>query len=432
MIEAPTKHRVQLAIVGSGLAGFAASVFALDRGLTTAQIGSTGAIAYTTGYFDLLGMHDQALVSDPWDGLAKLRAGEPGHPLARIDAGAIRTAFGRFTEAVTEMGVGYTAPGERNLFALLPTGSAKPTCSVPRTMIAGVDALREKKRTLIVDFVGLHGFSAKEFAANFAGRWPMLSAARLGFPDMETGAEVFPEVMARALQVPANRVRLAERIGAVLGDAEAIGLPAVLGVHRPDLVHAEMERLTGVPVFEIPTMPPAVPGLRLREMFEQAFPARGLALVPQRKAERIDFGADGIDLHFHDNFGAVSVSAGAAILATGRFLSGGLVAARDGIRETLLDIPVDQPTSRDDWYREHYFDPRGHAINRCGVDVDDRFRPLGANGAPVDARLFAAGVLLSRQDWVRQRCGAGIAIATAYKAVEAVAELFDDAAVAAK
>ena len=35
----------------------------------------------------------------------------------------------------------------------------------------------------------------------------------------------------------------------------------------------------------------------------------------------------------------------------------------------------------------------------------------------IDPRLYAAGIVLANQDWVRQRCGAGVAIATAYKAV---------------
>ena len=91
-------------------------------------------------------------------------------------------------------------------------------------------------------------------------------------PDMDSGAEVYAEVLARALEVPATRQRLAERIAPLLGSAQALGLPAILGVHRPDQVHRELQSLLGVPVFEIPTMPPAVPGVRLRELFETQLP----------------------------------------------------------------------------------------------------------------------------------------------------------------
>ena len=68
-------------------------------------------------------------------------------------------------------------------------------------------------------------------------------------------------------------------------------------------------------------------------------------------------------------------------------------------------------------------DKRGHEIHRTGIEVDEKFRPLGENGQPVSDRLFAAGLILAHQDWIRGRCGAGVALASAYKAVEAVQEL---------
>ena len=55
MKQAPRELHTDLAVIGSGLAGFAASLFAAKRSITTAQVGNTGAVAYTTGYLDLLG-----------------------------------------------------------------------------------------------------------------------------------------------------------------------------------------------------------------------------------------------------------------------------------------------------------------------------------------------------------------------------------------
>jgi len=411
-------HNAQLAVIGTGLAGFAASIFALERGITTAQVGNTGAIAYTSGYFDLLGSLGGDVINDPWQGLDTLRRVEPDHPLSRIGNDEIRTAFDLFTKTVSAMGIAYTAPGTTNRMALLPAGLAKPTLSVPRTMVAGIEARETGARALIVDFVGLQGFSAKEFCANMGPGWPGLSAANVAFPDMESGGTLYAEVMARALEVPQTRECLAERIREHIGDAQYVGLPAILGVHEPDVVHRKMEHLIGLPLFEIPTLPPAVAGIRLREMFEQALPENGLTLVAQQKVTRVDFDATGVTLFLEDNYGDVVIKAEAAILATGRFLSGGLVADRNGVREALLDIAVRQPDNRADWHRQHYFDTRGHPINRFGIELDDQCRPLDAKRNPVDERLFAAGTVLAHQDWIRQRCGSGVAIASAYKAVE--------------
>jgi glycerol-3-phosphate dehydrogenase subunit B len=38
-------------------------------------------------------------------------------------------------------------------------------------------------------------------------------------------------------------------------------------------------------------------------------------------------------------------------------------------------------------------------------------------------RLFAAGSILAHQDWVREKCGSGLALASAYGAVRAVERL---------
>jgi glycerol-3-phosphate dehydrogenase subunit B len=56
-------------------------------------------------------------------------------------------------------------------------------------------------------------------------------------------------------------------------------------------------------------------------------------------------------------------------------------------------------------------------VHRAGIEVDADMRPLGRDGRPKSARLFAAGVIVAHQDWIRSRSGAGIAIATAYRAV---------------
>jgi|GEM_PF-4361184 len=54
MTEA-TELSCDLAVIGAGLAGFAATLFAANRGLSTVQAGGTGAVSYTTGFFDVLG-----------------------------------------------------------------------------------------------------------------------------------------------------------------------------------------------------------------------------------------------------------------------------------------------------------------------------------------------------------------------------------------
>jgi len=187
-------------------------------------------------------------------------------------------------------------------------------------------------------------------------------------------------------------------------------------------VHAELERLTGLQIFEVPTMPPSVAGLRLRELFEQALPHKGATLIPQQKVTSLTFDDSGATLALKDSYGDIRIHAQAVVLATGRFLSGGLDAHPGGVQEHLLDLAVTQPASRADWYRERYTDPRGHPINRAGIEVDAHWRPLGQDGQTYNKRLFAAGSVLAHHDWIRSRSGAGIALATAWQAVASAAQ----------
>ena len=420
-----TRHfETDLAVIGSGVAGCAASIFAMNRRIETAQVGNTGAVAYTTGYLDLLGATEgsSVAVDNPWDGLERLKKSNPRHPLSHISAQDIKEGFRQFTTFLSECGIAYTGPQETNLTALTPAGTLKKTLCVPATMAAGPQAFAAKSPCVIVDFHGLKGFSAREVVANLHHKWPQLTAARIVFPDMAKG-EIYPEVMARALEVAATRTRLAELLAGAAGGAEVIGLPALLGMHAPDLVRSELERLTGRTIFEIPTMPPSVPGIRLREMFEQVFPQKGITFIPQQKITSLSLNSAGAILNLGDNYGPIVICAKAVILATGRFLSGGLEAHITGISESLLDLPVHQPSSRTDWYREQYTDAQGHPIHKAGIEIDASCRPLGKNGLPYHERLFAAGIILAHQDWIRGRSGAGIAIATAYKAVQAAEQV---------
>jgi len=422
MIRQKRCFKSDLAVIGAGVAGCAATVFAQGRGLKTTQIGNAGALAYTSGYFDLLGADEGRYINNPWQGLAQLRAKQPDHPYAKLSDEEIRDAFDEFAKTLGEMGLHYSCATGENQKAMLPAGACKPTFCVPDSMQKGALAMSSKARVVIIDFVGLQGFSAKEIVANLKQQWPGLRAEHISFPEMETGAQIFPEVMARALEVRTTREAFAARLKEIAQDAEYIAMPAILGIHRPDMIHREMEELVGLPIFEIPTIPPAVAGIRLRELFDQQLPKIGATVISQHKVERVAFDQDAVRLFLNDNYGAVEIEAKYIILAGGRFLSGGLKAGQSKIEEPLIGLPIEQPGTREQWYRDSYFDPAGHAVNQSGVIINNNFQPLSAEGEIVDPRLYAAGIILANQDWIRQRCGAGLAIATAHKAVNCISQ----------
>ena len=412
-----------VAVVGAGMAGMSAALFAASRGLPVLHVGNGGGLLFASGLLDVLGVHPVApgrLWDAPWDAMAALRRDEPDHPMARVGAESVRAAMDAVMAALGEAGMPY-AEAQRNRQVPTSLGTTKVTYGVPRSMVGGADALAGKVPTLLVDFRGLREFSAAQVVQTMGDRWPGLRCARVDFPDTEALSELYAVHVATALESQAMRDRLIDRVAPLLGEARAVGFPAVLGLSRSGQVHAAFEAALGVPVFEIPTMPTSVPGLRLKGALEAAAGARGVSRRVQSLVTGIAFDGDAARLTLADAAGGETATARAVVLATGRFVGKGLEAGRRGVTEPVLGLPVEQPASREAWHSRRFLEAAGHAINRAGLVTDPAGRPLDASGRPAWHRLFAAGSILARQDWMRQKCGSGLSAGTAWAAVDAIA-----------
>ena len=103
------------------------------------------------------------------------------------------------------------------------------------------------------------------------------------------------------------------------------------------------------------------------------------------------------------------------MLAKGGLLGGGIVAEPDGtLREVIFGLPVEGPHERVQWFRLDFLTPAGHPVYSSGLTVDEHFRPVDADGAPVYTNLFAAGTTLAGGEVVRERSFDGVALATGY------------------
>ena len=415
-----------LAVVGAGMAGMAAAVFAAARGLVTVQVGNAGGLLFSSGPLDLLAVHplgQRRTWLDPWRALEAMEQQLPLHPYGKVPNAHKRAAMTEFVAALGEAGLAYTEPGDQNRRFVTSLGTIKTTYCLPRGMEAGATALKRRTPGLLVDFRGLREFSARQVAATVAPRWPDLRAVRIPFPGSERSVETHAAVLARALELEEPREALVQRIRPHLEDAEVVGFPAVLGVRRTAEILDHLQRRLGLPVFEIPMMPTSVPGLRLKEALERVLSARGVHRMVQASVRAIEPQRDGgFLLDVRGSALEHSLGCKAVVLATGRFMGHGLTADRDRVRETILDLPVYQPASRAEWHHRDFLAPGGHPVNMAGLEVDDRFRALDRAGVAAHERLYAVGSVLAHQDWMRQKCGAGLAITTAHAAVNAACE----------
>jgi len=207
----------------------------------------------------------------------------------------------------------------------------------------------------------------------------------------------------------------------LLGQSRFLGLPAVLGFDRVADICLDLEERLGVGVFEIPLLSPSLPGMRLAGLLKRDLLEAGVDYRQGAPIAGVESSGGRVTVACRaGNSREERILAEHVVVATGRFFGGGLEASRRGVRETLLDLSVEAPADRDNWHMASFLGAPGHPINRVGVRVDTSLRPVGRDGLPVYENLFVAGAVLASHDWVREKSGAGISVATGHAVIESV------------
>ncbi|MBC8418812.1 MAG: glycerol-3-phosphate dehydrogenase subunit GlpB [Desulfobacterales bacterium] len=428
MMPEETTVECNLAIIGCGLSGMAAALFAAGKGFSTVQTGVSGGMIFASGLLDLMCVHPVEKGSrwmDPWAAIDALSDDIPEHPYARLKKETIKKALEKVVYFLRDNGLPYLKCGENNSEVMTPLGTSKHTYYVPQTMWEGVRAFKEKRPCLVVGFRELNDFSAAQIAGALGERWPGLRWQDVSLQGSATTAGlVSGDIMARDMELAGNLEKVVTEIRPHIRDAETVGIPAILGMERSHEIVERLSQELGARVFEIPTMPLSVPGLRLNEAFTRGLSDKGVKLFFPNRIISWEEADDGnFLLGIGQGAPAKWIRAEGVILATGRFWARGLRADRDRIREALFDLPVHQPEERAEWHHEDFLDLRGHPVNRAGLEVDDLFRPLDRTGGPASEKLFAAGSILAHQDWMRMKCGSGLAVSSAYAAVTAFSKI---------
>jgi glycerol-3-phosphate dehydrogenase subunit B len=408
-------------VVGAGLAGLTAALRLTERGQRVMIVArGVGATHLAPATVDVFGYTGDARVDAPAGSVAALVASSPDHPYAHHTPEQLATAVTWFGERAAALG--YMGSVNENL--LLPTalGVPKPSALAPRSMAGG--DLRAGGRFVVVGFRGFKDFHPALIADN-------LVRARLPLP-----------ITARALELEPPAGRLGDLSGRVIAgrfDAdnltdwlvgalenriepdERIGFPAVLGLRSGDETWQALEKRLGRIVFEIATLPPSVPGMRLFDALTAALRAGGARLVLGVRAvgaHAKDGRIESVDVA--NATGTVSHPVGSVVLATGGFASGGLELDSFGAtRETVFDLPLIGVRETDRVrFAPGYFDAQ--PLASAGVATDHLLRPIGRDASPVYANLHAAGAILGGAIPWKEKSGTGISVATGYAAAEAI------------
>jgi glycerol-3-phosphate dehydrogenase subunit B len=204
---------------------------------------------------------------------------------------------------------------------------------------------------------------------------------------------------------------------------ERVGFPAVLGLARAGEVWRELEARLERPVFEVATLPPSLSGIRLYEAMIAALREAGCRIHVGDPVVGAETGGRRVKAVVTQPAGrATTYWARSFVLATGGFASGGLhVDSYGKVSERIFDLPLaGAPDPGSARFLPDYFDE--HPLNRVGVAVDDRLRPVDADGGPVYENLHASGATLAGALPWQEASGNGLSLATGYAAAAAILE----------
>lgn len=387
-------------IIGGGMSGLMAAIPLAEKGRSVAVISKGDPVCcLSTGCVDLCSKGD-----DPIGGIESF---PDHHPYRLVGVEKVKESFDIFQKIMIETGLPYIGDCHANRKILTPFGTSKTTCLVPKTMKSA--SCDPDEYIHVISFNGLKDFYPSYITSGHVNSGCSIFDA--GVSSTSAIAERFEEedFLQEFVSWLAN---LALPEG-------KIAFPAVLGIRSAMAIFNAITEYLGRDIFEIPTIPPSIPGERLFSSLKNLFLEKGGSLYWGKEIASVEKLNGRIEAVTLSNRGrSTRVQGTLFILATGSFVSGGLYASMDDVRETVFNLETYLPGERENWFNEDFFIP-GHTIEKAGIRVDSTLRPLDSEFS----NLFVCGSILAFTEVMKYGCGHGTAIATGVAAANICEEL---------
>lgn len=371
-------------VIGGGMAGCMAAMAAAQAGSHVTLVGrAPGATALYAG-----GMEIAADLRE----MRALATNQPYHPFVRMGLNDVELVTVldevcyRVQGALARSGLKMLGSWRTTGWYADIHGGIRPAQLVPESVQLG-------------ELGGLQGKLVAVVGVSAVGDYDAVATA---------GALEEAGVRARAVTVAMDLPRSASL-------SDVYGRPAPVVRDIVDLI-AYPPGLVQLPEngFELLATLPSAHGWRLQRALEATLAEHGVQFI---RASVSGLRADGHRLEAAVTAGS-EIAADHFVMATGRFLGGGLVKERV-VREPLCDLGVFHDGRRVDreWHESlrhlEYLSP--HPAFRTGVLTDDRLRPLDWDGIVAYENLRAAGSLLGGYDYIRGY-GFGVPMVTGWMA----------------
>ena len=413
-----------VAIIGGGLAGLTCGIALQQRGKRCVIINNgQAAIDFASGSLDLLSrMPDGSVVENINENLTALRTALPAHPYSLLGAEKVIAKAQDFERLANALNLDLIGSSEKNHWRVTGLGSLRGAWLSPNSVptVQGNETFPHK-RIAVLGIEGYHDFQPQLLAANLVLNPQFahceVTSGFLNIPQLDElrqNAREFRSV--NIAQLLEHKLAFNDLVSEIIESAQganAVLLPACFGLENQEFINA-LRDATKLALFELPTLPPSLLGMRQRIQLRRKFESLGGLMINGDSALNAHFEGDRVHCIKTRLLEDEEIIADNFVLAAGSFFSKGLLSEFDKIYEPVFEsdiIGVEGFNNKDrfSWTNHRFANPQPY--QSAGVAINEHCQVQ--KGGQFLANLYAIGNVIGGFNALELGCGSGVAVVTA-------------------
>ena len=406
--------RMDTVIMGGGLSALTCGITLAKHGKRVTIVASgQSTLLFNGGSMELLGSIDGQEVTAPLEAVATL---PDNHPYRKIGTERIASLASEAKQLLDDAGINMEGRPDANHWRITPMGVAKPAWLTLSDHMR-IDDLSHlpAKRVALMAIRGYLDQPNSMLAQGLRSLGMEVKVVEFSTSDItslrRSPSELRATSLAKHLMSNSALQRVAEQINALATEADLVLLPSVLG-QNDDNDFRTLQSMVNKPLRLVATLPPAVAGMRMQAQLRHYFRMLGGTYLMGDTAVSGTFDQDRLTAVTTAKLGDMPLKADHFVLATGSFVSRGLMADYERVYEPVLGVDVDADADRECWTRFGVLNAQ--AYTQYGVATDNSLRCL-IEGKPI-TNLRAIGSVLSGHDAIKMGDGTGVSMLTALAA----------------
>ena len=406
--------RMDTVIMGGGLSALTCGITLAKHGKSVTIVASgQSTLLFNGGSMELLGSIDGQEVTAPLEAVENIH---DNHPYRKIGTERIASLANEAKQLLDDAGINMEGRPDANHWRITPMGVAKPAWLTLSDHMR-IDDLSHlpAKRVALMAIRGYLDQPNSMLAQGLRSLGMEVKVVEFSTSDItslrRSPSEMRATSLAKHLMSNSALQRVAEQINALATEADLVLLPSVLG-QNDDNDFRTLQSMVNKPLRLVATLPPAVAGMRMQAQLRHYFRMLGGTYLMGDTAVSGTFDQDRPTAVTTAKLGDMPLKADHFVLATGSFVSRGLMADYERVYEPVLGVDVDADADRECWTRFGVLNAQ--AYTQYGVATDNSLRCL-IEGKPI-TNLRAIGSVLSGHDAIKMGDGTGVSMLTALAA----------------